>query len=59
MEGMPVLEPLEHSVLEMALDSRLMEGMTVLEPLEHSVLKEVRNDGPTVVLSLEWCRRSR
>ena len=53
MEGIPVLEPLEHSVMEMALDSRLMEGMTVLEPLEHLVLKEARSDGPTVEMPLE------
>ena len=38
MEGIPGLEPLEHSVLVGALDSRLMEGMSHLEPLEHSVL---------------------
>ena len=45
---MTVLEPLEHSVLDMALDSGLMEGMTVLEPLEH----EARSDGPTVEMSV-------
>ena len=38
MEGAPVLEPIEHSVLEKPLDGRPMEGMSVLEPLEHSVL---------------------
>ena len=38
MEGAPVLEPLEHSVLEIALDGGSMEGAPVLEPLEHSVL---------------------
>ena len=38
MEGIPDLEPLEHSVLGMALDSGLMEGVSKLEPLEHSVL---------------------
>ena len=40
MEGIPVSEPLEHSVLGGgggALDSGLMEGMLHLEPLEHSV----------------------
>ena len=37
MEGMPYLEPLEHSVLGMALDSGLMKGISQLEPLEHSV----------------------
>ena len=42
MEGMSVLEPLEHSVLEMALDGRLMEGdlsvagMAKLDPIEHA-----------------------
>ena len=39
MEGAPVLEPLEHSVLEIPLDSIPMEGMSILEPLEHSVLE--------------------
>ena len=47
MEGAPVLEPLEHSVLEMTLDGRPMEGMTVLEPLEHSVL-EMTLDGELI-----------
>ena len=32
------LEPLEHSVLVMALDSGLTEGISHLEPLQHSVL---------------------
>ena len=46
MEGVPVLEPLEHSVLEMALDGGPLEEMSasVLEPLEHSVL-DVALDG--------------
>ena len=44
MKGISVLEPLEHSVLEVALDGRPMEGISVLEPLEHSVL-EVALDG--------------
>ena len=44
MEGLSVLEPLEHSVLEVALDGRPMKGISVLEPLEHSVL-EVALDG--------------
>ena len=39
MEGAPVLEPLEHSVLEMALDGELIENLSVLETLEHSVLE--------------------
>ena len=38
MDEMSHLEPLEHSVLNAALDSRPMEGIPVLEPLEHSVL---------------------
>ena len=39
MEGAPVLEPLEHSVLEIALDDGLIDDLSVLEPLEHSVLE--------------------
>ena len=46
MEGAPVLEPIEHSVLEKPLDGGPMEGMAVLEPLEHSVLVTNLNDGP-------------
>ena len=38
MEGIPDPEPLENSVLVMALDSGLTEGMSHLEPLEQSVL---------------------
>ena len=38
MEGIPDPEPLEHSVLVMALDSGLTEGLPPLEPLEHLVL---------------------
>ena len=49
MEGAPVLEPIEHSVLEKPLDGGPMEGMAVLEPLEHSVLMTKRKDGPVVV----------
>ena len=37
MEGAPVLEPIEHSVLEKPLDFGPMEGTFDLEPLEHSV----------------------
>ena len=46
MEGIPVLEPLEHSVLGGGggLDSGLMEGMSHLEPLEHSVLNAARGN---------------
>ena len=43
-EGISVMGPLEHSVLEVALDGRPMEGISVLDPLEHSVL-EVALDG--------------
>ena len=35
MEGMSVLEPLEHSVLAMTLNDRPL--VDILEPLEHSV----------------------
>ena len=42
VEGAPVLEPLEHSVLEKSLDGGFTEGVPVLEPLEHSVLRETR-----------------
>ena len=50
MEGISVLEPLEHSVLEVALDGRPMVGISVLEPLEHSVLEVAldRGDGSLV-----------
>ena len=41
-----VLEPLEHSVLDTALDDQPMEGIPVLEPLEHSVLKKTLAGGP-------------
>ena len=34
-----VLEPLEHMVLDTALDGRPMEGFPVLGPIEHSVLE--------------------
>ena len=39
-----VLEPLEHSVLDTALDGRPMAGFSVLGPIEHSVL-EITLDG--------------
>ena len=42
----PVLEPIEHSVLEKPLEGGPMEGMAVLEPLEHSVLMTKRIDVP-------------
>ena len=41
-----VLEPLEHSVLDTALDGQPMEGIPVLEPLEHSVLKMTLDSRP-------------
>ena len=41
----PVLEPLEHLVLEMPLDGEPMEGMSILEPLEHSVLERALDGG--------------
>ena len=44
MEGIPDLEPLEHSVMGRALDSGLMEGMSHLELLEHSVLNATQDD---------------
>ena len=37
IEDLSVLEPLEHSVLEVARNGRPMAGISVLEPLEHSV----------------------
>ena len=45
----PVLEPLEHLVLDVALDGGPMGGISVLEPLEHSVL-DVALDGRP----MEW-----
>ena len=46
MEGIPDLEPLEHSVLVRALDSGLMEGMS------HLVLNAARDDRPRKVASV-------
>ena len=43
---MEVLEPIEHSVLEKALDDEPMKEMSVLEPLEHSVLWTALNGVP-------------
>ena len=46
------LEPLEHSVLDAALDGRLMEGIPVLlDPLDHLVLEMALNDGPLEEMS--------
>ena len=49
--GAPVLEPLEHSVLEKSLDGAFTEGVPVLEPLEHSVL------GKTQTVDVCWGRQ--
>ena len=38
VEGAPVLEPIEHSVLGKPLDGSLQERMPVMEPLEHAIL---------------------
>ena len=46
-----VLEPLEHSVLDAALDGRPMEGIPVLDPLEHSVLEMALDGGPLEEMS--------
>ena len=46
MEGAPVLELIEHSVLEKFLEGGPMEGMPVLEPLDHSVLVMTLDCGP-------------
>ena len=46
VEGAPVLELIEHSVLEKSLDDGLQERMLVLEPLEHSVPAITWIDGP-------------
>ena len=46
VEGAPVLEPLEHSVLEKTPDGGPMEGAPVLEPLEHSVPEKTLDGGP-------------
>ena len=37
VEGSPILEPIEHSVLEKTPVGRSMEEAPVLEPLEHSL----------------------
>ena len=48
-EGMSVPEPLERSVLDVALEDKYMAGISTLEPLEHSVL-EVIPDGVRLLL---------
>ena len=45
LEGMPVLEPLEHSVLEQSSHDKPMEEAPVLEPLEYSVLEKSLDGG--------------
>ena len=45
LEGTPVLEPLEHSVLEKFSHDKPMEEALVLEPLEHSVLGKPLDSG--------------
>ena len=52
MEGAPVLEPIEHSVLEKSLDSGPMEGAPVLGPIEHSVLEKPLYGGPMEGMSV-------
>ena len=41
VEGVPVLEPIEHSVLTKPLDGSLKERMPVMKPLEHAILATV------------------
>ena len=53
MMGISVLEPLEHSVLEVALDDRPMEGISVLEPLEHLVLEVALDRGDSSMVKLD------
>ena len=45
LEGMPVLEPLEHSVPEKSSHDKPMEEAPALEPLEHSVLGKPLDGG--------------
>ena len=45
LEGTPVLEPLEHSGLEMSSHDKHMVEAPVLEPLEHSVLEKPLDGG--------------
>ena len=47
MAGTPVLESLEHSVLEKSPDGGFTERAPVLEPLEHSVLEKSPDGGCT------------
>ena len=50
MKGAPVLEPLEHLVLEKSPVSGFTEEATVLVPLEHSVPEKVLDVRPMVGL---------
>ena len=52
MAGISVPEPLEHSLLDVALERKSMEGMSALEPLEHSVLEVTRDGRPTRGISV-------
>ena len=52
LEVMSNLEPLEHLVLNTALDGRPRAGTSVLEPLEHSVLDVDLDGGPLVEKSV-------
>ena len=45
LEGTPVLEPLEHSGLEMSSHDKHMVEAPVLEPLQHSVLEKPLDGG--------------
>ena len=54
-----ILEPLEHSVLDTALDGRPMVGLPVLGPIEHSVLEMTLDGGHsemTIDEVLDVCR---
>ena len=46
VEGAPVLEPIEHSVMGKPLDGCLQERTPVLEPLEHSGLEKSSHEKP-------------
>ena len=50
--GAPVLEPIEHSVLEKPLDDGPVEGAPVLEPIDHSVLEKPLDGGPLLEMSV-------
>ena len=52
MEGISIPEPLEHPVLDVALESKSMEGISALEPLEHSVMDVIPDGRPTRAISI-------